>query len=810
VNLGRVHVWERDPEAPLGGRVSCRVVPLQNLDAGGGRLSGKWVRVRNAGWLNEPRPDGEGVEPTPLEDARPNEAGDFLFDHGRGGPRVDKYTLRSVKYRGRYIEAARFGEVNAYHHLDRIASYVDELLRSLGRPSLPPVVAVVQAHHAAVVRDGVRDGERRPSGIWRPFEGGHYRLSTRPCRLLEFEPVAPQGEIHFGPGQHLLAHGALVDMARARYRHNTAHNGGVIYHEYGHHVSRHTADFRANALAPPDRQSNRKTALDEGYCDYWSATILDVPHIWVWHRSHLVGPPHARSLTSRRTAADFDHAPGADPHANGTIWASALWDLRVRLGQTMADGHRSADLLVLQSLLELGRVDSAGDSSPAAIRRARAGLSAGLDALLRADDQVHRGAFQIAILDTFGRRGIVPGDARAVRVRHRRRPRAVAVVETNGVIPEIPLDSPLLRTVLRHAGSAFIPESRDLLSATALEECLSARRESSYSLIAVGDVMLGARSTQPIAERGAEHLFAATAPLLRRAPSVLGNLEGPLASRAAREERRHSYRVRPEIAPALGRAGFNVMTLANNHLTDCGRAGVLETLRALSAAGITAVGAGVDRAHAHRPAIVHAGPLRVGVLGYYWNRRTSATESEPGSAMDPPEALHADITALRDSVDRVVVTFHWGVPYERDPSPEDRAKARLAIQLGADIVVGHHPHVIQPFEVCEGCPIFYSVGNFAFGSGNSRAEGLLLAIRFDEERTRTEVYPLYVKNRDPRVRYQPKVMVGEAGQRCLTCLAEVSGDSGAHLVLDGLCGVIDLPRRSRAPAGSHGRIGAVE
>src|SRR5262249_38177864 len=131
-----------------------------------------------------------------------------------------------------------------------------------------------------------------------------------------------------------------------------------------------------------------------------------------------------------------------------------------------------------------------------------------------------------------------PGDATTVR--HRRRPRAVASVETNGVVPEIPLDSPLLMTVVRHAGSAAIPESRDLLTATALEECLSARRESSYSLIAVGDVMLGARSTRPIAERGTGHPFAATAPLLRRAPSVLGNLEGPLASSAAREQRRHS------------------------------------------------------------------------------------------------------------------------------------------------------------------------------------------------------------------------------------------------------------------------------
>src|SRR6267378_2838667 len=89
MNRGRVHVWERDSDSPLGGRVVCRIVPLSHLDAGGAHLSGKHARVRNAGWLNLPRADGEGVEPTPLGDVRADESGDFLFEHGRGGPRVD-------------------------------------------------------------------------------------------------------------------------------------------------------------------------------------------------------------------------------------------------------------------------------------------------------------------------------------------------------------------------------------------------------------------------------------------------------------------------------------------------------------------------------------------------------------------------------------------------------------------------------------------------------------------------------------------------------------------------------------------------
>ncbi len=795
MNLGRVHVWQRDRELPLGGRVVTRVVPLRNLDPDRGALSGKYVRVRNAGWLNEPRSDGAGVEPAPLGDARPDGRGDFLFEPSRGGPRVDKYTLRSAKYRRRYVEASRFGEVNTYYHIDRIASYVDELLHEIGERSLPPVIAVVNAHAAAVVRDGVRDGEWRKVR-WMPFEGGHYRLPSRPSNLREFDPVAPTGEIHLGPGWHLVDHGALADSAGARYRHNAAHNAGVIYHEYGHHVSRHTADFCANAQRPPDRQSNIKTALDEGYCDYFAATMLDLPHIWVWHRSHLVEAPHARNLTSAKTASDYDDARGADPHANGTIWAAALWDLRTRLATIAPDGERCADKLVLQSLLGLGRLTGNPSSTRGQVRRARATFSAALAALLRADQRLNGEAFRAEIVATFARRGVEPDTRGALRSARTHGPRTVVSREGQGAddhVPEIPPGSPLLRTVRRHVAIEEIPESVDLLSGSALESQLGALHEPSLSMIAVGDVMLGARAGPVIAERGTDHLFSAVAPLLRRAPVVLGNLEGPLAKRAAKQPRHHSYRVRPDLAAALVRAGFKVMTLANNHLLDCGRAGVIETLEALASVDIAVVGAGADRSAAHRPAILQQGSVRIGVLGYYWNRRTSATHKLPGSAMDPPEALQADIAALREHVDRVVVTFHWGIPYEREPLTMDRDKARLAVDLGADVVIGHHTHVVQPFEVYRDRPIFYSVGNFTFGSANSMAEGLVVGIRFEPRRTRVEVYPLYVKNRDPRVAYQPKVMRGSAAMRCLSRLAERSGPNGALLAADSFRGVIDLP-----------------
>src|SRR5206468_7941627 len=141
---------------------------------------------------------------------------------------------------------------------------------------------------------------------------------------------------------------------------------------------------------------------------------------------------------------------------------------------------------------------------------------------------------------------------------------------------------------------------------------------------------------------------------------------------------------KPKVTKAMLSAGINVATLANNHLLDCGREGVLETLQVLAETGVAAIGAGVNKAAAHAPAILQAGTLRVGLLGYYWNRRTSARGPWPGSAMDPPEDLAADIRALKGKVHRIVATFHWGVPYVREPSEADRAKARFAVDCGVD------------------------------------------------------------------------------------------------------------------------------
>ena len=581
MNHGRVYIWVADPKHPLHGRVSKEVVPLPNLahEADGQRrLSGRYVHVRNGGCVNEADPLTGKIQPGPLGDAHSDSQGDFLFEPGRGGGRMDKVTLAAPDFRWRYTQASHFGEVNTYYHVDRIAAYISGLLRELGSPSLPRVTAIVNAHHAATdkaegIRDGVLKGER-----WLPFQGGHYRLASRRYDIPEHEPVSPDGEIHLGAGWKLLRHGALVECAASSYRANASHNAGIIYHEYGHHLTRHTADFRGNYLRPRDHQDNRKSPIDEGTCDYWTAAMLDTPHIWAWHQP----PDHPRNLASEKGMADFDHDRSADPHLNGTIWGAALWDLRTALAARNPDGPRKTNLLLLQALLLIGKMmGKENPPTPESVREVRGSYSVALAALLRADEKLFSNQHRDVILETFDKRGIAPDSdlqsklvlplALSLKPKKETKPVRASLAHSRAELLE---KSAAMRGLLKHVPLEEIPETADLFSGDELEQHLKKIGSDAFSLVAVGDIMLGGRSRKFIKEFGAKYIFESVRPLFRRAPIGLANLEGPIAREAEKTERNYTYRVSPRTTKGMLKAGINVVTLANNHLLDCGRDGV--------------------------------------------------------------------------------------------------------------------------------------------------------------------------------------------------------------------------------------------
>jgi poly-gamma-glutamate synthesis protein (capsule biosynthesis protein) len=197
----------------------------------------------------------------------------------------------------------------------------------------------------------------------------------------------------------------------------------------------------------------------------------------------------------------------------------------------------------------------------------------------------------------------------------------------------------------------------------------------------------------------------------------------------------------PAHLAALARAGIGVATLAGNHIYDSGRNGVEDTIDALHRLGIATAGAGADIDEARRPAIVEAGGLRVGVLSYncVGPRESRATSRKAGAATldvlthyeldyagpgGPPKVytfvvpeslavLRAGVLALRESVDVVVVAFHKGIGHVPVEVPEyERELARTAIDCGADIIVGHHAHILRGIELYRGKPVFHGLGNF--------------------------------------------------------------------------------------------------
>src|ERR1700704_6227209 len=178
------------------------------------------------------------------------------------------------------------------------------------------------------------------------------------------------------------------------------------------------------------------------------------------------------------------------------------------------------------------------------------------------------------------------------------------IEKTNKLV--VPISSPAslehearMHTLLRFVPREEVPISEDLFSADLLHDHLTTLEEPPLSLIVVGDIMLGGRARRRIKEQGRDYPFSAVLPILQRAPIVLGNLEGPLAQKAQKVDRNFSYRVKPKLASSLLRAGINVVTLANNHLVDCGREGVIETLEALAGAGVASLGAGRNEAEGH-------------------------------------------------------------------------------------------------------------------------------------------------------------------------------------------------------------------
>jgi poly-gamma-glutamate synthesis protein (capsule biosynthesis protein) len=272
----------------------------------------------------------------------------------------------------------------------------------------------------------------------------------------------------------------------------------------------------------------------------------------------------------------------------------------------------------------------------------------------------------------------------------------------------------------------------------------------SITIAVVGDLMLDHAITNGGRSPGSARVFE----LFHAADLVFVNLECPLTTRGAPADKHVDLRADPALAHELRAAGVDVATVANNHLFDYGVEGMYDTLEALRAAGVAAVGAGANLAASLAPAVLPARGARVAFVGLSTTLPvgSGASEDRPGmapvrvttsyvidsAALDEtpgaapvvetrcwPEdvaAASAAVTAAKRAADLCVVGIHWGVPngwvaqFQEPVAMYQRPLAEALVGAGADMIVGHHPHVLHGIDMIDSRPVFYSLGNFMFHS----------------------------------------------------------------------------------------------
>jgi poly-gamma-glutamate capsule biosynthesis protein CapA/YwtB (metallophosphatase superfamily) len=292
-----------------------------------------------------------------------------------------------------------------------------------------------------------------------------------------------------------------------------------------------------------------------------------------------------------------------------------------------------------------------------------------------------------------------------------------------------------------------------ILSLTSLREDRPALRDApreegrdSLLIVAAGDIMVHDRQLESAYRRAADSYdfsgwFAPVKPYLQEGDLVVGNLETTLAGKDLYFSGYPAFNSPESLAVALREAGFHLVATANNHCLDRGEKGVLRTMAHLEEAGLDFFGTARSREERERVLVIQKKGFRVAFLAY-----TYGTNGIPVPAgkeylvnLLEEERILADLKKARGQADLVVVSLHWGLEYRREPGREQQQLAERLIAGGADLILGCHPHVLQPVEFIrtpagrEGV-VAYSLGNLISDQVYPYTDtGLLLRVEYHKD-----------------------------------------------------------------------------
>ena len=311
------------------------------------------------------------------------------------------------------------------------------------------------------------------------------------------------------------------------------------------------------------------------------------------------------------------------------------------------------------------------------------------------------------------------------------------------------------------------------------------------TLVFTGDILLAGRVGEAIQKEGASTPFEGVQKVLAGADLAIGNLECALGTTGEAADKEYTFRARPESAEALRAAGIDAVTLANNHSVDYGPGALVETLAALRKHKVAVIGAGKDSAEARRFLLTTAGspPMKIAVLAFSNMLPTDfyAQRNRAGTNPAWPSRIEADVAAADRQADLVVVLFHWGDELSPTPSKSQRYLAGVAAEAGADLVVGHHPHVLQGMERRGHTLIAYSLGNFVFPSRGAAKETAMLRYTIRPDGTAlAEMIPCRIDG------FRPRLAAGKDEEQSLLRMRDMSEALGLRM---GAEGVVEVARR---------------
>lgn len=280
--------------------------------------------------------------------------------------------------------------------------------------------------------------------------------------------------------------------------------------------------------------------------------------------------------------------------------------------------------------------------------------------------------------------------------------------------------------------------------------------KNTVTVIAVGDILLSRGVEKKIEQYGTGYPYLKLGNVLKKSDFVSGNLECPLTEEGVPSLKRGNllFKARKSNSYALRAAGFNVLSLANNHIMDYNGEGLLNTVNALHTAGISTVGAGSDVTDAHKPLFMKKNNINIGFISFstFPPEGYFHFDDKPDVAFADNSRIGEEIRNARLNCDFLIVSFHWGKEFSYYADESQIQIAHTAIDSGADMVIGHHPHVLQGVEVYKGKPVFYSLGNFIFDSQIPKGtdETIIAKIKLGKNKIESiELVPVKIKDCQP-------------------------------------------------------------